>query len=91
MTVEQRYAANAPLVAGHWLPDDDGTGGPDQAAGQAAVVSGVAARGTRTVLFGTQPCSEPIRRACTHRWAGPFSGRPADLSATGTGAEPRRP
>jgi hypothetical protein len=55
VTVEQRYAASAPLVAGHWLPLGNGTGGPGQAAGQAGVVSGVAARGTRTVLFGTQP------------------------------------
>ena len=55
MTVEQRYAAGNPLVAGHWRADDDGAGGPDQAAGQAAVVSGAGARGTRAVLFGTEP------------------------------------
>ena len=55
VTVEQRYAAGNPLVAGHWLPTTAGTGGPQQAAGQAAVVSGVAARGTATVLFGTEP------------------------------------
>jgi hypothetical protein len=52
VTVEQRYGS---LVAGHWLSDDDGTGGADQGAGQASVVSGVAARGTATVLFGTEP------------------------------------
>jgi hypothetical protein len=55
VTVEQRYAAGNPLVAGHWLANDDGTGGPGQAAGQAAVVSGVATRGTATALFGTEP------------------------------------
>ncbi|MEV1285588.1 M14 family zinc carboxypeptidase [Micromonospora sp. NPDC049679] len=55
VTVEQRYAPTAPLVAGHWRADDSGSGGPEQAAGQAAVVSGVAGRGTRTVLFGTEP------------------------------------
>jgi len=52
VTVEQRYGT---LVAGHWLPNEDGTGGQEQAAGQASVVSGVAARGTGTVLFGTEP------------------------------------
>jgi Zinc carboxypeptidase len=55
VTVEQRYAAGNPLVAGHWLPTEEGTGGPQQAAGQPCVVSGVAARGTATVLFGTEP------------------------------------
>jgi hypothetical protein len=55
-TVEQRYAAGAtPLVAGHWLPNDAGTNGPDQAAGQASVVSGVTAGGGNAVLFGTEP------------------------------------
>ncbi|GAA3958224.1 M14 family zinc carboxypeptidase [Actinoplanes auranticolor] len=53
-TVEQRYAAD-PLVAGHWLPTGPGVGGPDQAAGQASVVSGRTARGGRAVLFGTEP------------------------------------
>jgi hypothetical protein len=52
--VEQRYAAT-PLVAGHWLPTGPGVGGPAQAAGQAAVVSGATARGGRAVLFGTEP------------------------------------
>ncbi|GIJ49455.1 hypothetical protein Val02_63410 [Virgisporangium aliadipatigenens] len=55
VTVESRYAAGNPLVAGHWLPNDDGTGGPTRAGGQPAIVSGVAARGTATVLFGTEP------------------------------------
>ncbi|GAA0481974.1 hypothetical protein Ade02nite_57650 [Paractinoplanes deccanensis] len=53
-TVEQRYADD-PLVAGHWLPSAPGAGGPSQAAGQAAVVSGTTARGSRAVLFGTEP------------------------------------
>jgi len=53
-TVEQRYAAD-PLIAGHWLPSDSGANGPDQAAGQASVVSGTTARGGRAVLFGTEP------------------------------------
>jgi hypothetical protein len=53
-TVEQRYAAT-PLIAGHWLPTAPGVGGPAQAAGQAAVVSGPTARGGRAVLFGTEP------------------------------------
>ena len=42
-------------MAGHWLTAPDGTGGPTQAAGQAAVVSGMGQRGTATVLFGTDP------------------------------------
>ncbi|MFI5934542.1 M14 family zinc carboxypeptidase [Actinoplanes sp. NPDC051494] len=54
-TVEQRYAATRPLVAGHWLPTGPGVGGQAQAAGQAAVVSGTTARGGRAVLFGTEP------------------------------------
>ncbi|SNY71498.1 M14 family zinc carboxypeptidase [Paractinoplanes atraurantiacus] len=52
-TVEQRYA-DEPLVAGHWLPTAPGVGGPSQAAGQASVVSGTTARGSRAVLFGTE-------------------------------------
>ncbi|WP_250029669.1 hypothetical protein [Paractinoplanes maris] len=54
-TVEQRYAATDPLVAGHWLPSAPGVGGPDQAAGQAAVISGTTTAGGRAVLFGTEP------------------------------------
>ncbi|SFP97150.1 Zinc carboxypeptidase [Amycolatopsis arida] len=54
VVAEQRYATGNPLVAGHWLPGKDGQG-PAQAAGSAAVVSGTADRGTRTVLFGTEP------------------------------------
>ncbi|AGZ43883.1 M14 family zinc carboxypeptidase [Actinoplanes friuliensis] len=53
-TVEQRYAAD-PLVAGHWLPSAPGAGGPEQAAGQASVISGATTRGGRAVLFGTEP------------------------------------
>jgi hypothetical protein len=54
-TVEQRYAAADPLVAGHWLPTAPGVGGPQQAAGQPSVISGRTARGGRAVLFGTEP------------------------------------
>jgi hypothetical protein len=53
-TVEQRYGAD-PLVAGHWLPVSPGVAGPEQAAGQASVISGRTARGGRAVLFGTEP------------------------------------
>ncbi|MEV6398368.1 M14 family zinc carboxypeptidase [Streptomyces sp. NPDC051907] len=53
--VEQSYGAGNPLVAGHWRPSEDGTGGPKDAAGKAAVVSGVSARGADVVLFGTEP------------------------------------
>jgi hypothetical protein len=53
-TVEQRYA-DTPLIAGHWLPIAPGQGGSEQAAGQAAVVSGVTSQGGRAVLFGTEP------------------------------------
>ncbi|OAH09810.1 M14 family zinc carboxypeptidase [Streptomyces jeddahensis] len=52
--VEQLYAAEDPLVSGHWRALDDGSGGPAAAAGQASVVSGDA-DGTRVVLFGTEP------------------------------------
>ncbi|GAA1231234.1 M14 family zinc carboxypeptidase [Prauserella halophila] len=53
VAAEQRYARD-PLVAGHWLPGED-VGGPAEAAGEASVVSGVSAAGTRAVLFGTEP------------------------------------
>ncbi|MEV6159114.1 M14 family zinc carboxypeptidase [Nonomuraea sp. NPDC052129] len=55
VTVEQAYAAEGPLVAGHWRPNPDGTGGQDAARGQAAVVSGRDERGAAVVLFGTEP------------------------------------
>lgn len=48
--VEQAYAPGDPLVSGHWRPLADGTGGPEAAGGQAAVVSG-----PHAVLFGTEP------------------------------------
>ena len=54
VTVEQRYGSTV-IAAGHWRPRDDGTGGQDAAAGQAAVVSGTATNGARVVLFGTEP------------------------------------
>ncbi|ROP45795.1 M14 family zinc carboxypeptidase [Pseudokineococcus lusitanus] len=52
--VEQTYGAE-PLVAGHWRALEDGTGGPDAAAGQPSVVSGENAAGGTAVLFGTYP------------------------------------
>jgi hypothetical protein len=56
VTVEQSYAADGPLVAGHWRPREDGSGGgQEQARGQAAVVSGRDERGAAVVLFGTEP------------------------------------
>lgn len=54
VTVEQRYGSTV-IAAGHWHARDNGTGGCDAAAGQAAVVSGTAANGARVVLFGTEP------------------------------------
>ncbi|MGW9347773.1 M14 family zinc carboxypeptidase [Nocardiopsis flavescens] len=53
VAVEQAYADD-PLVAGHWRAGADGSGGPDAAAGRAAVVSGTA-NGAPVVLFGTEP------------------------------------
>lgn len=65
VTVDQRYDAVDVLIAGHWLGDDEaganGCGraqpdtGQDDAAGQAAVVSGTDEVGARVVLFGTEP------------------------------------
>ncbi|MGI5505211.1 M14 family zinc carboxypeptidase [Lentzea sp. CA-135723] len=54
VTVEQRYGSTV-IAAGHWHARDNGTGGQDAAAGQAAVVSGTATNGARVVLFGTEP------------------------------------
>ncbi|SDG36897.1 Zinc carboxypeptidase [Lentzea fradiae] len=54
VAVEQRYGGTV-LAAGHWRAREDGTGGQDAAAGQAAVVSGTAATGAKVVLFGTEP------------------------------------
>jgi hypothetical protein len=55
VTVEQRYAAGNPLVAGHWVPNADGSGTPQAAATQPAVVSGMDERGARVLMFGTEP------------------------------------
>ncbi|QCX76374.1 Zinc carboxypeptidase [Streptomyces sp. YIM 121038] len=52
--VEESYGSGNPLVSGHWRAADGGRGGPSDAAGQAAVVSG-AAGGSRVTLFGTEP------------------------------------
>ncbi|TDC09048.1 peptidase M28 [Nonomuraea longispora] len=55
VTAEQSYAADGPLVSGHWRPGPDGAGGQDAARGQAAVISGRDERGAAVVLFGTEP------------------------------------
>ncbi|GAA1468052.1 peptidase M28 [Nocardiopsis exhalans] len=55
VVAEQTYGAEGPLLAGHWRAAADGSGGQDAAAGQASVVSGVAAPGASVVLFGTEP------------------------------------
>lgn len=52
---EQSYGGGNPLVSGHWRADEDGTGGPRDAAGQAAIVSGTSAVGAPVTLFGTEP------------------------------------
>ncbi|KKZ69854.1 M14 family zinc carboxypeptidase [Streptomyces showdoensis] len=49
------YAPVAPLVSGHWRAGADGRGGPADAAGRAAVVSGRAGYGAPVVLIGTEP------------------------------------
>ncbi|CAL9434727.1 M14 family zinc carboxypeptidase [Streptomyces sp. enrichment culture] len=48
--VEQSYAGGNPLLSGHWRAGEPGAGGPADAAGRAAVVSG-----PQAVLFGTEP------------------------------------
>ncbi|MFF3337753.1 M14 family zinc carboxypeptidase [Streptomyces flavidovirens] len=53
--VEQSYGAGNPLVSGHWRAAEGGSGGPRDAAGKAAVVSGTSAKGAGVVLFGTEP------------------------------------
>ena len=53
-TAEVRYADDV-LLAGHWRPSGAGTNGPAAAAGQAAVISGESASGSRAVVFGTSP------------------------------------
>jgi hypothetical protein len=55
VTVEQRYAAQGPLIAGHWRANADGSGGPDAAVGQPTIVRGLDERGAAVVLFGTEP------------------------------------
>ncbi|MGW2386751.1 M14 family zinc carboxypeptidase [Streptomyces sp. NPDC001658] len=47
---DRSYAGGNPLVSGHWRPLEDGSGGPADAAGRPAVISGPGA-----VLFGTEP------------------------------------
>jgi hypothetical protein len=82
VTAEQRYATGNPLVAGHWRANDDGTGGREQAAGQAIVVSGTDERGAKVVLFG----SEPLFRAHPK---GLYAQVANAIFWTGTGLRPR--
>ncbi|WP_299518602.1 M14 family zinc carboxypeptidase [uncultured Serinicoccus sp.] len=51
--VDQRLGEK-PLVSGHWRATSAGEGGPEDAAGQAVVVS-AETDGSRGVLFGTEP------------------------------------
>ena len=55
VSVEQRYAGSDVLVSGHWRAEDDGSGGPAPAAGQASVVRGLDEAGAAVVMFGTEP------------------------------------
>lgn len=52
VVVEQTYAAEDVVLAGHWLP---GANGPTAAAGKASVVRGEDERGASVVMFGTEP------------------------------------
>lgn len=49
---EQSYDAVKPLLAGHWRATN-ATNGPDAAAGNASVISGQAASGAKSIVFGT--------------------------------------
>ncbi len=53
--VADQRLADDPLVSGHWLPRDDGSGGQDAAAGQALVVRGEPTGLGRAVLIGSEP------------------------------------
>ncbi|WP_324652881.1 M14 family zinc carboxypeptidase [Georgenia sp. H159] len=76
VTVEQTYTAE-PLLSGHWLPNEDGTAGPGQAAGQPSVISAVNDDGARSLVFGTDPFFRTHPRgmfddvAAALFWAGP--------------------
>ncbi|MCM3661661.1 LPXTG cell wall anchor domain-containing protein [Georgenia satyanarayanai] len=76
VTVEQTFTAE-PLLSGHWLPNEDGTGGPEQAAGQPSVISAVTDDGSRALVFGTDPLFRTHPRgmfddvAAALYWAGP--------------------
>ncbi|QDB78702.1 peptidase M14 [Georgenia wutianyii] len=76
VAVEQTFAAE-PLLSGHWLPNGDGSGGPEQAASQPSVISAVADSGTRALVFGTDPLFRTHPRgmfddvAAALLWAGP--------------------
>ncbi|GAB2925329.1 hypothetical protein GCM10027203_26430 [Nonomuraea fastidiosa] len=48
---------------------------PEQARGQAAVISGRDEGGAAVVMFGTEPMFRNPPRACSRRWRGPGTGR----------------
>ncbi len=55
VTVEQSYGIEGPLVSGHWRANPDGSGGPEAARGQAAVIRGEDETGAGVVMFGSEP------------------------------------
>jgi hypothetical protein len=83
VTAVRSYAAGNPLESGHWRPNANGTGGPDAAAGQAAVVRGVDERGAAVVMFGTEPMFRNHPKGLfaevgqAVHWAAATAGQPA--------------
>ncbi|NYI04955.1 M14 family zinc carboxypeptidase [Allostreptomyces psammosilenae] len=55
VTVQQTYAPDDVLTSGHWRAAADGGAGPDAAAGQPSMISGIDERGAAVVMFGTEP------------------------------------
>ncbi|GAA4067602.1 M14 family zinc carboxypeptidase [Nonomuraea soli] len=80
---EQSYSTEGPLVSGHWRANEDGSGGPEAARGQAAVISGLDERGAAVVAFGTEPMfrNHPkglfAQVAGALYWSAVTSGQPA--------------
>ncbi|MDD9205505.1 hypothetical protein PU560_03355, partial [Georgenia sp. 10Sc9-8] len=79
------------LIAGHWLPNRDGSGGPADAAGQPSVISAEADSGARAVLFGTYPTFRTHPRgmwadvATALFWAGSEGEAPGPGNGKGEG------
>ncbi|MDD9349896.1 M14 family metallopeptidase [Mumia sp.] len=95
-TVEQSYATGNPLVAGHWRRGGDtGTNpdGPEDAAGQPAVVSAEAESGAKALVFGTSvffrthPTGGQSQAARGLFWAAPEGEGVAAPVATSTTLE----